>query len=97
MSKNVTFEDWVAEFSKDKTEVGGLEQSTLFAVHTIRRFLEKETLLWEIAFTYTGRLVVRSGLIDADGVTIKWTDWITHHDVDVHGKSRGTSAENNQS
>jgi hypothetical protein len=78
-----SYDDWLNEFIAGKTEVPTLEHSDSFSVHSIRRFLEGEFKVWEIAITYTERLVVRSGEISDDGITIKWNHWVTLHEVRV--------------
>lgn len=77
------YEDWLVDFLKGKQEVPALEASDKFAVHSIRRYVDEEHQLWEIARTYTGRLVVRSGHIGPDGIAVEWGEWITRHDVEL--------------
>jgi hypothetical protein len=77
------YDEWLKDFLLGKTEVPTLELSDKFAVHSIRRFLEDKDQIWEIAITYTGRLVVRLGHIGADGITVKWDDWVTKHEVEM--------------
>ena len=77
------FESWLTEFLKDKREVPLPDQASTYAIHTIRRFIDKKNCVWEIAFTYTGRLVIRSGSIGADALTIKWGEWETDHEVEL--------------
>ncbi|MGZ3690749.1 MAG: hypothetical protein ACXVAX_04560 [Pseudobdellovibrio sp.] len=76
------FYEWLYEFADGKTEVPTPETSDLFSVHSKRRFIEDKKI-WEIAFTYTGRLVVRFGQVDSEGVNIEWNDWETQHDIEV--------------
>lgn len=64
------FADWCKEFTVGKTEISSAESSDYFSVHSRRRFLEGTSKIWELAITYTGRLVVRFGEIDSDGITI---------------------------
>jgi len=78
-----SYEDWFKEFISGKTEIPTSGLSDNLSVHTIRRFLEGKNKVWKIAFTFTGRLVVRSGEIGADGITIEWGQWNTLHDVEV--------------
>ena len=80
MGDQKTFDAWYAEFARGKKEVSTNEQSDSYALHSIRRFMEDGNL-WEIAFTYTGRLVMRTGWIDPDGIRVSWMDWQTLHDV----------------
>jgi len=78
------YEDWLAEFLKGKEEVPSLGTSDKFAVHSVHRYLDNDHhLLWEIAVTYTGRLLVRSGKIGPDGITVEWNEWVTRHDVEL--------------
>ncbi len=74
---------WLDEFTKGKKQVAEFTQSDTFAVHSIRRFMDEKHHLWEIALTYTSKLVVRSGVIQSDGITVKWENWETRHDVDI--------------
>lgn len=83
MAERIDYDEWLAEFTKDKKEIGTFDQSTTHAVHTVRRYLDGDNHIWEIAFTYTGRLVVRSGPIEPDGVSVKWGNWVTRHDVQI--------------
>lgn len=76
-------QEWLTDFVRGKTEVPSHTHSDQFAVHSIRRFFEGSDKVWEIASTYTGRLVVRSGQIAEDGVNVVWCQWKTEHDVDV--------------
>lgn len=77
------YEQWLPEFTKDKKEVESFDLSNQHAVHSIRRFLDARNCLWEIALTYTGRLVTRRGCIESDGVTVDWEPWVTRHDVEL--------------
>jgi predicted LPLAT superfamily acyltransferase len=72
---------WLTEFSADKTHVATFERLPYQALHSISRYLDQQQHVWETGITYTDRLVVRSGKIDADGVTIQWSEWKTLHDV----------------
>jgi len=81
----MSFDQWLVNFIKDKKEVPSLDPSA-YAIHTIRRFIDIKDCVWEIAFTYTGRLVVRSGKVDSDGITIKWAEWDTRHDVTLENE-----------
>jgi hypothetical protein len=77
------YDDWLKDFLSGKTEVPALELSDKFAVHSIRRFLEGKDQIWETAITYTGRLVVRTGRIGSDGISVEWEAWLTQHDVEM--------------
>jgi len=82
-SKNpakLTFKDWYDNFTSTKKEVPSNDQSDDYAIHSIRRYVGEEQL-WEIAFTYTGRLVMRCGPIEPGGIKIKWGEWETLHHV----------------
>ncbi len=76
-----TYIEWFSEFIKGKREVPVSETHDRFASHSTRRFVDQTGDIWEIASTYTGRLIVRKGLVAEDGVTIGWEDWITEHNV----------------
>lgn len=76
------FEQWLADFSKDKKEVGTVHVST-DAVHSVRRYLDKNNQLFEIGLTYTNVLVTRLGVIAEDGVTVGWSAWKTLHQVEM--------------
>lgn len=76
------YDEWLSTFLKDKKEVACSELDT-YAVHTVRRFIDKGNRVWELALTYTGRLVSRSGSIESDGLTISWAEWTTHHDIEL--------------
>ncbi len=78
------YQDWLKDFLSGKEEVTTFPDSGSYAVHTIHRYIDKKTnCLWETALTYTGRLVVRSGKIDHDGIKVSWSEWETKHDVKV--------------
>ncbi len=76
------YDEWLKEFLSGKTEVPSIGSSDKFAFHSVRRFLEGNRI-WETAITYTGRLVIRSGQIGADGISVEWTEWTTRHDVEM--------------
>lgn len=78
----MTYDEWLAAFSAAKELVAEFPQSDGYAVHTVRRYI-KDRQIWDTAITYTGRLVVRSGVISEDGVTVAWEAWQTLHDVKV--------------
>ena len=80
------YDHWLSEFIKDKREIAAFDQSGNSAVHTVKRYLDGNNHLWETAFTYTGRLVVRSGPIQPDGVSVDWGEWGTLHDVTIPRK-----------
>lgn len=82
----VTYDEWLRSFLEDKEQVPGSEQST-YAVHTVQRYMDRNRRLWEMAFTYTDRVVTRSGAIQPDGVTVEWTDWTTQHEIKLPKKS----------
>lgn len=77
------YQDWLKDFLAGKTEVPAPQTSDQLAIHSIRRFLESSNQVWEFGLTYTGRLVVRSGQIGADGISVQWTGWITQHDIEM--------------
>lgn len=75
------FKDWLKEFLNDKKEISvttPLDNPSLYEVH---RFVDTKGKFWEYARTYTGRILVRTGSIESDGVTIVWQEWKTLHDV----------------
>ncbi len=71
-------------------KIDSFPQSTTHAIHSITRYIDEIHILWETAQTYTGKLVVRSGPIEADGVTVNWSAWVTQDDVEM----RRTNAKN---
>lgn len=77
------FQDWLENFISDKREVPSPSSSNQFAIHSMRRFVGATDSVWEIAFTYTDRLVVRQGTIKADGVSVNWKPWATEHSVEI--------------
>jgi len=83
------YKDWLADFIISKKEVATFDLNDKFAIHSIIRYATSdqrpatERNLWETAITYTGRLVTRQGSIQDDGLTVKWEDWITQHDVEI--------------
>ena len=83
MSKE-TYSDWLSKFVIGKREVPSPETNDTHAVHSVRRYVDASDGIWEIARTYTGRLVVRTGKIGTDGITVIWESWITEHDVEFH-------------
>ncbi len=78
-----TYYEWFTEFIVGKREVPVSETHDRFAAHSTRRFIDQAGDIWEIASTYTGRLIVRKGEVGNDGVTIQWQDWVTEHDVEM--------------
>lgn len=80
------FDEWLKDFVVGKRRVGSSGQLNEHAVHSVERYLDGDGLVWEFALTYTDRLVVRSGTVGKDGVTIEWGNWQTKHDVNVQGK-----------
>lgn len=76
-------QEWLDEFMLGKVEIPPPPPSDRLAAHTIRSFLEGPDKVWEIAITYTERLVVRSGQIAEDGIEILWNRWTTEHDVHI--------------
>lgn len=80
----LNYDQWFIEFTRGKTEVTPSEPSSVLAVKCVRRFIDSGSgQIWEIAITYTDRLVTRSGPISGDGVTIKWGNWNTHHEIEI--------------
>ncbi|MBI3294014.1 MAG: hypothetical protein HYZ71_04720 [Deltaproteobacteria bacterium] len=76
------FDAWLATFAKDKKEVGSFDQSGTDAVHSVRRYLSQDKRLFEVALTYTGAVVTRSGVIGNDAVSVRWSPWNTEHNVE---------------
>ncbi len=83
----VLFTDWLCEFSKDKQLVSTTEQSDAYAVHSIMRYIDQTGILWEVAQTYTGRVVIRKGVTSETELTVEWTRWETLHHLVVAPKS----------
>ncbi len=78
-----TYSEWVAQFSRDKKEVPAPSERDKYAVHSVKRFIDTCGYLWETAITYTGRIVVRTGKVMANGTSVNWGDWKTEHDVEI--------------
>ncbi len=76
------FDDWLAEFEKNKEEILPPPQNNNVDVHSIRRYQDSNRRFWEFGLTYTGRLVVRSGVVVSDDKVV-WEKWLTRHDVDL--------------
>ncbi len=55
----------------------------MIAVHSIERYIDNSNCVWETAITYTGRLVIHSGMIQEDGITFKLSEWKTLHEVKI--------------
>jgi hypothetical protein len=77
----VPFYLWLEKFSRDKRLVGIIEQSEIYAVHTLRRYIDNNGTLWEVGQTYTDRIVVRTGSMSEGGLTVNWSDWETQQDI----------------
>lgn len=75
------FQEWFEAFVRGKVEVPASESYDQLAVHSLRRFVEGSDRIWEIAATYTGRLVIRSGQIQPDGLNVTWEHWKTEHGI----------------
>ncbi len=79
----MNYDEWLKEFEKDKKFVGQSDQTAVEALHTVRRYICKDEKICEAGITYTGRVVLRYGVVASDGVTIHWLPWETKHDVIV--------------
>lgn len=82
MSKK-SYSSWLEEFTKGKREVPSSPTSDQFGIRSLRRYVDAQDHIWETAITYTGRLVLRHGRLDADGISIEWEPWVTEHDIEV--------------
>lgn len=49
----------------------------------LARGLKFGLLMGLYQFTYTGKLLVRSGQTTSEGTTIEWKKWVTRHDVEM--------------
>lgn len=85
--QKTTYADWLKEFTGDKRLVDENAASP-DAVYGLRRYLNDAGAIWETAFTYTSALVVRSGTIGEDGVSVSWQPWKTMHHVVVPKQDR---------
>lgn len=81
------FQQWLEEFLQGKKEIPVSDEKHA-AVHSVRCFSDSSGRLWEIAFTYTGRLVVRTGQVSRAGNNVSWEPWATQHDVEVPPKEK---------
>jgi hypothetical protein len=78
------FTDWYVKFIQDKVEVATTPHASDHAIHSKQLFVcHANRSFWEIGRTYTDRLVIRSGLIGQDGITIDWQPWQTLHDIEI--------------
>jgi len=77
------YSDWLREFTFGKREVPASPSNDQYGVRDLRRYVNKQGEVWETAVTYTGRLVLRSGTIGKDGISIEWQSWITEHDIEL--------------
>jgi hypothetical protein len=77
------YAQWSRDFLRGKRLVAEFPQSTTHALHSIKRYLDAHNKVYEVGQTYTDRLVIRSGTIEDDGVSVKWTEWQTLHDVEL--------------
>ena len=78
-----SYREWLCSFAKDKDHVGSGDLSSSYAIHSVQRYVDRQFHVWEIGLTYTDRLVVRSGPVGPDGVSIEWGGWKTQHHVQV--------------
>jgi len=76
------YKTWLKNFVAGKKEVPSNDHAGTHAVHSIRTFADDHQV-WEIAFTYTGRVVLRFGLLQPAGTKMKWSTWQTLHDVEL--------------
>ncbi|HYX35990.1 MAG TPA: hypothetical protein VE954_23050 [Oligoflexus sp.] len=87
---HVLFQDWLDDFANGKQLVGTSDQSDTFAIHSIKRYIDQHGKIWEVALTYTGRVVTRSGDTAPD-LSVSWSDWKTLHQVIVKTPTDGPS------
>jgi len=79
----VNYDEWLKEFEKGKRFLGQVDLTATDALHSVRRYMCDEEMIWETGITYTGRVVIREGAIGSDGVAIQWSPWKTQHDIVV--------------
>lgn len=77
------YQVWLKEFLQDKKVIPRSSEEDSQAFYDVHRLKDQRGLFWEYARTYTGRLIVRKGLIKGDGVTIDWDTWATLHDIEL--------------
>lgn len=80
------FNEWLHNFLKDKKEISVFSNGSTHSFQEIHQLVDTQGIYWEYALTYTGRIVVRSGKLQNDGVTFSWKDWITLHEVEIPTK-----------
>lgn len=73
---------WAKEFAKDKKLIDTFDFCHIENVHSIKRYVDADNRRWETAITYTHKILVRSGILEGDGISIKWSRWTTLHDVE---------------
>jgi hypothetical protein len=75
------YPEWLEGFLKDKKEIARPAAEESQAFFDVHRLQDKRGIFWEYARTYTGRLIIRKGVIKSDGVSIVWDTWTTLHDI----------------
>lgn len=79
------YTDWLQTFTADKRLVGSSPLlAAVDAIHSVSRYIANDGYLWEVAQTYTGRVVIRRGELQDNQVTIEWATWVTLHEVQIH-------------
>lgn len=79
----MTYQEWLKDFTRDKKLVGLFDQSIVDAVHDVHRYVDNHGDLWETAVTYTGHVVVRAGILQADAATVDWNSWQILPDIQL--------------
>ncbi len=76
----MTFQDWFEDFVRDKQKL----RKIVFEDHSLQnveRYVDRQGRYWEFGFTFTRRLVLRSGSFMPETGTWQWSDWETRHDI----------------
>lgn len=76
------FSEWLADFIVDKTEIL-ITEASKYPAHSVRRF-SRGCEVWEIAITYTNKLIIRFGRTKIGEDEVAWSDWRTEHKVIIH-------------
>jgi hypothetical protein len=82
------FSEWLKDFSRQKKYLGKIDQPITGTLYGIERYIDYQGALWEYGFTYTNRLVVRSGILDAKNRMVTWSEWQTQHHVIIFENQR---------
>lgn len=79
----VNYLTWLSEFTKGKAKLSNAKDPNPPGVHSVLNFVDEKRTPWQVAQTYTGRVVVRSGTVESEGTKVKWSEWETLHNVSI--------------